>query len=152
MKKQRPRNSDGTFKEDPEALTKKSIGLRIRKKKMPKLERAAKQRGKSITEMCRLIIEEWLDSLESEDEQKKPVVSEGKVISLMGDPHSNQANEPPPSKDTSVKSHKQRALELHQHGLNHKEIAEKLESEGYRNRKNNSYSASSIHQWIKDSS
>ncbi|NET44501.1 hypothetical protein [Okeania sp. SIO2B3] len=80
MKKLRPRNSDGTFKEDPEALTKKSIGLRISKKKMPKLEKVAKQSGKSTTEICRLIIEEWLDSLESKDEQKKSMISEGKLL------------------------------------------------------------------------
>ncbi|MDY7003375.1 MAG: hypothetical protein SWX82_05250 [Cyanobacteriota bacterium] len=80
MKKRRPRNPDGTFKEDPEALTKKSIGLRISKKKMPKLEKVAKQSGKSTTEICRLIIEEWLDSLESKDEQKKSVISEGKLL------------------------------------------------------------------------
>ncbi len=78
MKKQRPRNSNGTFKEDPEALTKKSIGLRISKKKMPKLEKVAKQQGKSTTEMCRLIVEEWLDALDSEDQKKKQLVSEGK--------------------------------------------------------------------------
>ncbi|NEP03433.1 MULTISPECIES: hypothetical protein [Okeania] len=80
MKKQRPRNSDGTFKEDPEALTKKSIGLRISKKKMPKLEKVAKQSGISTTEICRMIIEEWLDALESKDEQKKSMISEGKLL------------------------------------------------------------------------
>lgn len=79
MKKQRPRNSDGTFKQDPEALTKKSIGLRISKKKMPKLEIIAKQNGKSITEICRLIIEEWLDSVNLGDIQEKPIISEGKL-------------------------------------------------------------------------
>ena len=79
MKKQRLRNSNGTFKKDPEALTKKSIGLRISKKKMPKLEKVAKQVGKSTTEICRLIIEEWLDSLDFENLQKKPMVSEGKL-------------------------------------------------------------------------
>ncbi|MGK7919618.1 MAG: hypothetical protein AB4080_06375 [Trichodesmium sp.] len=79
MKKQRPRNSDGTFKEDPEALTKKSIGLRIKKKKMAKLEKIAKQKKKSITEMCRFVIEEWLDSIDFEDKSKKSKVAEGKV-------------------------------------------------------------------------
>ncbi|NEQ40010.1 MAG: hypothetical protein F6K40_28715 [Okeania sp. SIO3I5] len=79
MKKQRLRNSNGTFKKDPEALTKKSIGLRISKKKIPKLEKVAKQMGKSTTEICRLIIEEWLDSLDFEDWQKKQIVSEGKL-------------------------------------------------------------------------
>lgn len=77
MKKQRPRNSDGTFKEDPEALTKKSIGLRISKKKMPLLERLAKQSGKSVTEICRLIIEGWLDSL---DGQGNPIETMGKLL------------------------------------------------------------------------
>jgi len=80
MKKQRPRNSNGTFKKDPQALTKKSIGLRISKKKMPKLEKVAKQMGKSTTEICRLIVEEWLDSIDSEDLQKKHIVSEGKLL------------------------------------------------------------------------
>lgn len=80
MKKRRPRNSDGTFKEDPEALTKKSIGLRISKKKMPKLEKVARQSGISTTEICRIIIEEWLDSLEPKDEQKNSMISEGKLL------------------------------------------------------------------------
>ena len=79
MKKQRPRNSDGTFKEDPEALTKKSIGLRIRKKKMAKLEKIAKQKKTSVTEICRLVVEEWLDSIDSEDKSNKSTVAEGKV-------------------------------------------------------------------------
>ncbi|GFZ95062.1 hypothetical protein CYANOKiyG1_06080 [Okeania sp. KiyG1] len=46
---------------------------------------------------------------------------------------SNQVNQPLSSKHSPKKLHKQRALELHQGGLNYQDIAEKLEFEGYRN-------------------
>lgn len=65
---------------------------------------------------------------------------------------SNQVNQPLPSKHSPKKLHKQRALELHQDGFNYQDIAEKLEFEGYRNRKNNPFSLNSIRKWIKDSS
>ncbi|MGD1712045.1 recombinase family protein [Dapis sp. BLCC M172] len=70
----------------------------------------------------------------------------------MGDSQSNQVNQPQDSKDSSPKYHKQRALELYQEGFNYQDIAEKLKFEGYRNRKNNPFSVSSIRKWIKDSS
>ncbi|MGD1701200.1 recombinase family protein [Dapis sp. BLCC M229] len=56
------------------------------------------------------------------------------------------------AKDSPPKYHKLRALELYQDGFNYKDIAEKLEFEGYRNRKNNPFSITSIRKWIKDSS
>ncbi|NET29650.1 recombinase family protein [Okeania sp. SIO1I7] len=65
---------------------------------------------------------------------------------------SNQVNQPLSSKYSPTKLHKQRALELYRDGLNYQDIAEKLEFEGYRNRKNNPFSPTSIRKWIKDSS
>ncbi|NEQ73553.1 MAG: hypothetical protein F6K23_11025 [Okeania sp. SIO2C9] len=67
---------------------------------------------------------------------------------------SNQVNQPLSSKysPTKLHKHKQRVLELYHYGLNYQDIAEKLESEGYRNSKNNPFSLTSIRKWIKDSS
>ncbi|NEP03432.1 MULTISPECIES: recombinase family protein [Okeania] len=65
---------------------------------------------------------------------------------------SNQVNQPLSSKYNSTKLHKQRALELYYDGLSCQDIAEKLEFEGYRNRKNKPFSSTSIRKWIKDSS
>ncbi|MGD1807041.1 recombinase family protein [Dapis sp. BLCC M126] len=71
-------------------------------------------------------------------------------MNLIADSQSNQVNQPHSSKESSLKYHKRRALELYQDGFNYKDIAEKLEFEGYRNRKNNPFSVTSIRKWIKD--
>ena len=63
------RNEEGKFVESPDSLYRKTIGLRVSKSIYPKLEALSKRTGKSIAELAREAVHEYI----SAREQAEPI-------------------------------------------------------------------------------
>ena len=58
------RNEEGKFVESPDSLYRKTIGLRVSKSIYPKLEALSKRTGKSIAELAREAVHEYISAQE----------------------------------------------------------------------------------------
>jgi predicted DNA-binding protein len=58
------RNEEGKFVESPESLYRKTIGLRVSKSIYPKLEELSQRTGKSMAELAREAVHEYISRLE----------------------------------------------------------------------------------------
>ena len=65
------RDNEGKFVESPDSLYPKTIGLRVSKSVYPKLEALSKRTGKSMAELSREAVHEYVNRLEQEEQVYK---------------------------------------------------------------------------------
>ncbi|MDJ0581672.1 ribbon-helix-helix domain-containing protein [Crocosphaera sp.] len=65
------RDPEGKFLESPDSLYRKTIGLRVSKSIYPKLEELAQKTGKSMAEIARDAVHEYIQRLEEEKKATK---------------------------------------------------------------------------------
>lgn len=63
------RDKTGKFKEAPDSLERKTIGLRLRKSLYPRFLELAEQKGITPAELARSVIEEWVGQQGSEGDE-----------------------------------------------------------------------------------
>ena len=61
------RNKEGKFIESRDSLYRKTIGLRVSKSIYPKLEALSKKTGKSMAEIAREAVHEYINRVENPD-------------------------------------------------------------------------------------
>lgn len=64
------RDNEGKFLESPDSLYPKTIGLRVSKSVYPKLEALSKRTGKSMAELSREAVHEYVNRLEQADSSR----------------------------------------------------------------------------------
>jgi predicted DNA-binding protein len=62
------RDDEGKFVESPDSLHRKTIGLRVSKSVYPKLEALSKRTGKSMAELAREAVHDYVNRLEQVDQ------------------------------------------------------------------------------------
>ena len=65
------RDPEGKFLESPDSLYRKTIGLRVSKSIYPKLEELSQKTGKSMAEIARDAVHEYIERLEQEKQTTK---------------------------------------------------------------------------------
>ncbi len=65
------RDPEGKFLESPDSLYRKTIGLRVSKSIYPKLEELSHKTGKSMAEIARDAVHEYIERLEQEKQTTK---------------------------------------------------------------------------------
>lgn len=56
------RDSTGKFKELPDSLARKTIGLRVSKDRLPKMQRMAQETGLTLAELARQAVHQMIDA------------------------------------------------------------------------------------------
>ena len=70
------RDPEGKFIESPDTLYRKTIGLRVSKSIYPKLEELSRRTGKSMAELAREAVHEYVSRLEQAGSTESPKLAE----------------------------------------------------------------------------